>query len=138
MRLTSAGLYSSSRSATTRISEALRLEMAPLGVRVVTVVMGGVSTSGNDANTIPDLELPPDSYYQKIYSTLNHHKKLLIFPDKENVEVTAKSIVGDVLSGNGSLLRRGAGSYSSLILNAILPYSWVTWMINNKSGLGDL
>ncbi|PYI07006.1 putative short-chain dehydrogenases/reductase [Aspergillus sclerotiicarbonarius CBS 121057] len=133
-----AGVYSSSRSAGTRISETLRLEMAPLGVRVVTVILGGVQTSGNDPANIPDLELPPDSYYRKITAVIDRHKKTMVHPNKQNIEVAAKNVVEDVLSGRGTFIRRGQASTLSWFCNTFLPYQLFTWMINRESALGEI
>ncbi|GAB1204098.1 hypothetical protein APSETT445_002747 [Aspergillus pseudonomiae] len=105
-----AGVYSSSRSAGTRVSETLRLEMAPLGVRVVTVILGGVQTSGNDPNNIADLELPPGSQYRKIASVIDRHKKTMVHPNKQNIDIAAKNVVDDVLNGHGIFIRRGQAS----------------------------
>ncbi|KAE8327217.1 hypothetical protein BDV39DRAFT_215154 [Aspergillus sergii] len=95
-----AGIYSSSRSAGTRISETLRLEMAPLGVRVVTVILGGVQTSGNDPKNIADLELPPSSHYRKITPVIDRHKKTMVHPNKQNIEIAAKNVVDDLVISN--------------------------------------
>lgn len=129
------GVYSSSRCAGTRISETLRLELAPLGVRVVTVVLGGVQTSGNDPSNIPDLELPPDSYYQKIAAVIDRHKKTLIHPNKQNIDVAAKNVVEDVLSGRGIFIRRGYASTLSWLCNTFLPYRLFIYLINRDSAL---
>ncbi|OKL64611.1 hypothetical protein UA08_00567 [Talaromyces atroroseus] len=133
-----AGVYSSSRSAETRISETLRLEMAPLGVRVVTVILGGVQTSGNDPKNIADLELPPNSYYRKITAVIDRHKKTMVHPNKQNVDVAAKNVVEDVLSGRSNFIRRGQASTLSWICNTFLPYGLFTWMINRDSALGEI
>ncbi|OOF90671.1 hypothetical protein ASPCADRAFT_519079 [Aspergillus carbonarius ITEM 5010] len=133
-----AGVYSSSRSAGTRVSETLRLEMAPLGVRVVTVILGGVQTSGNDPANIPDLELPPTSYYQKIAAVIDRHKKTMVHPNKQNIDVAARNVVDDVLSGRETFIRRGQASTLSWFCNTFLPYGLFTWMINRESALGEI
>ncbi|KAL4780362.1 hypothetical protein BJX76DRAFT_48182 [Aspergillus varians] len=134
-----AGVYSSSRSAGTRISETLRVEMAPLGVRVVTVILGGVHTRGNDPAYIDDLELPADSFYRKITSVIDRHKKVLVHPNRQNVDVAARNIVDDLLKDDGSIfIRRGAASTLSWLCTAFLPYKLFTWMINKDSGLNDI
>ncbi|KAB8262038.1 hypothetical protein BDV32DRAFT_148031 [Aspergillus pseudonomiae] len=133
-----AGVYSSSRSAGTRISETLRLEMAPLGVRVVTVILGGVQTSGNDPNNIADLELPPGSQYRKIASVIDRHKKTMVHPNKQNIDIAAKNVVDDVLNGHGIFIRRGQASTLSWLCNTFLPYRLFTWMINRESALDQI
>lgn len=132
------GIYSSSRSAQTRLSETLRLEMAPLGVRVVTVVLGGVETSGNNPLNIPDLELPPNSHYQKITSVIDRHKKTEIHPNKQNISIAATNVVEDVLKGRGPFIRRGQASTLSWMCNTFLPYRLFVWMINRDSALDQV
>ncbi|KAL3472482.1 1-acyl dihydroxyacetone phosphate reductase [Aspergillus californicus] len=132
------GIYSSSRSAATRISETLRLEMAPLGVRVVTVILGGVETNGNNPANIPDLELPPTSYYRKITSVIDRHKKTQVHPNKQNIDIAAKNVVEDVLNGNSIFIRRGQASTISWLCNTFLPYGMFTNMINKDSALGEI
>jgi NAD(P)-dependent dehydrogenase (short-subunit alcohol dehydrogenase family) len=132
------GVYSSSRSAQTRLSETLRLEMAPLGVRVVTVILGGVETSGNNPLNIPDLELPSNSHYQKITSIIDRHKKTEIHPNKQKINTAATNVVEDVLMGRGPFIRRGQASTLSWICNTFLPYRLFVWMINRDSALGQV
>ncbi|OQE21826.1 hypothetical protein PENSTE_c011G00583 [Penicillium steckii] len=133
-----AGIYSSSRTAQLRISETLRLEMAPLGVRVVTVILGGVETSGNNPSNIADLELPSDSHYQKIVSVIDRHKKTQVHPNKQNIDIAAKNVVEDVLSGRGPFIRRGQASTLSWICNTFLPYGLFTNLINKDSALDQV
>ncbi|KAH8696132.1 1-acyl dihydroxyacetone phosphate reductase [Talaromyces proteolyticus] len=133
-----AGVYSSSRSAETRISETLRLEMAPLGVRVVTVILGGVQTSGNDPANIADLELPLNSYYRKITAVIDRHKKTMVHPNKQNISVAAKNVVDDVLNGSGPFIRRGQASTLSWLCNTFLPYGLFISMINKDSALDQI
>ncbi|KAL4867934.1 hypothetical protein BDV12DRAFT_170575 [Aspergillus spectabilis] len=130
-----AGIYSSSRTAQIRLSETLRLELAPLGVRVTTVILGGVETQGNNPTNIPDLELPPDSHYCNIISTIDRHKKTQVHPNKQNIETAARNIVGDVLGGNKVFVRRGQASTISWLCNTFLPYRVFTWLINRESGI---
>jgi short-subunit dehydrogenase len=55
------GIYASSKAAMTVISDTLRLELAPFGVSVTTVVLGIVCTGFNDNKL--SLVLPPKSRY---------------------------------------------------------------------------
>lgn len=112
--------------------------MEPLGVRVVTVILGGVSTAQNDPKNRPDLELPPDSYYGKIWSEINRHKKGLVFDKKHDVHVTAKNVVSDVLDTRKYMIRRGEGSSMSWLGNSFVPYGYFTDIVNRDSGLKSL
>jgi NAD(P)-dependent dehydrogenase (short-subunit alcohol dehydrogenase family) len=135
-----AGIYNSARSATTALSETLRIEMAPLGVRVVTVILGAVETIGNDPSNKGELELPADSYYQKIRDTINRYYKYLVYTekDKQNVDVAARNTVNDVLGGNVVLIRRGKSSTTSWLLTTFLPSGFLSSIINKGSGLAEL
>jgi 1-acylglycerone phosphate reductase len=132
------GIYNSSKAAVTSLSETLRIEMAPLGVRVVTVILGAVGTTGNDPTTKGDLELPAGSYYKKITAIIDRHKKALVFPRKQNVDVAAKNVVNDVLSGRSIFIRRGDSSTLSWFGNTFLPHALFTSMINGESGLDKM
>ncbi|OBT51450.1 hypothetical protein VE04_08455 [Pseudogymnoascus sp. 24MN13] len=132
------GIYSSSKAAMTRISETLRLEMEPLGVKVVTVILGGVETTGNNPDNRKDLELPANSYYQKIAAIINRHNKALIHNKKQNVDVAANNVVNDVLSGRTGFARRGQASSLSWLFNTFLSYALTTYLANGESGLAEL
>lgn len=132
------GIYSSSKAVLTRISETLRLEMAPLGVRVVTVALGGVETTGNNPDNRKDLELPANSCYEKIYAAINRHQKGLIHNNKQNVDVAARNVVNDVLSGGAGFVRRGQASSLSWWFNTFLSYALTTKFANGESGLAEL
>ncbi|KAJ8131463.1 hypothetical protein O1611_g2159 [Lasiodiplodia mahajangana] len=132
------GTYNSSRSATTSISETLRIEMAPLGVRVVTAILGGIGTSGNDPDRKGELELPAGSHYQKLSNTINRYHKALVFTKKQNVDFAANNILNDVLRGGSIFIRRGEGSTLSWLAKAFLPHSLFTAMVNGESGLDEL
>ncbi|KAG6358442.1 hypothetical protein INS49_014326 [Diaporthe citri] len=58
-----AGIYSSSKAAIAQMSDTLRIEMGPLGVRVVTVMVGSASTTIFDKPG-GQLHLPETSYYR--------------------------------------------------------------------------
>ncbi|KAI0465971.1 putative short-chain dehydrogenases/reductase [Xylaria cf. heliscus] len=132
------GSYNSSRAATTAFSETLRIEMAPLGVRVVTVILGAVETPGNDPSTKGDIELPVTSYYQKIRDVINQHYKGLIFTKKQNVDAAANNVVNDLLKGGSIFIRRGEASTTSWLGTTLLPHAWFTSLINGGSGLDKL
>lgn len=62
------GLYSASKAALTCLSETMRLELAPLGVTVTTVIAGNVETQFWQKEA--DFSLPLTSYYSQIQDTI--------------------------------------------------------------------
>ena len=60
-----AGAYCSSKAALHSLTDALRMELAPLGIRVVSIQPGGVRSSfGRHAEA--SIRLPPDSLYRSV------------------------------------------------------------------------
>ena len=58
------GICAGSKAAVTAISNTLRLELEPFGVKVVTVITGAVNT--NVLSSGVDLKLPSTSVYKSI------------------------------------------------------------------------
>ena len=62
-----AGAYCASKAAVHALSDAMRMELAPLGVQVITVQPGGIrSDFGKNASAQANEVLPPDSMYQPV------------------------------------------------------------------------
>lgn len=112
--------------------------MAPLGVRVVVVALGGVSTFQNDPKNRPDLILPPGSYYEPIYAAINRHQKSLIFTKKQDAGIATENIVSDVLGGRKAIIRRGEGSTLAWLGNTFMTHEQFITMLNQESGLDGL
>ncbi|KAF5611340.1 1-acyldihydroxyacetone-phosphate reductase [Fusarium tjaetaba] len=79
-----------SKAAMTFISETLKIELEPLGVRVVTAMVGAINTEIYDGC---DVALPNDSWYKPIESIIQRQARgEMQLPNNEAVEVTAASI----------------------------------------------
>jgi 1-acylglycerone phosphate reductase len=78
------------------LSETLRYELAPLNVRVITLVAGNVSSHmSSGVNGPPPAELPPTSRYKAIEKELQKNEE---FADMDTT-VFANEVVGAVVSG---------------------------------------
>ncbi|KAF3392270.1 hypothetical protein EIK77_004303 [Talaromyces pinophilus] len=132
------GIYNSSKAATALLSETLRIELAPLGVRVITAMVGAVNTQFFADRT--DLVLPPGSYYEPIRGKIDHDNKGLQYTasQKQDVNVFAKNIVNDVISGKSGQIWRGKSSSMAWLVSAVMPASTVTNMVNKDKGLEEL
>ncbi|KAI5201771.1 hypothetical protein E4T42_04287 [Aureobasidium subglaciale] len=118
MNLPWSGVYSSSKAAAAMMSETLRVEMKPLGVRVLTHMVGAVETAIHVK--AGELRLPEDSYYTNIYSIISAQLKGELKPGSQPVNVTAQKIVTDCLgTGSGMIWRGGMAS---------ICY-WATWLM---------
>ncbi|KAJ6571978.1 hypothetical protein B0H19DRAFT_1132009 [Mycena capillaripes] len=104
------GAYSASKAGLNRLSETLRLELAPFGVSVLTVMLGGVATVFI-ANEAPR-PLPPGSRYTSIGDAI-----LLWAREKGGLagmmppERLAEELVPDILaSGKSGTVWRGSSA----------------------------
>ncbi|KAJ8607596.1 hypothetical protein MRB53_040180 [Persea americana] len=128
-----AGIFSASKAAVTRLSEVLRCELEPLGVRVVTVMSGSADTP---MFTKPgsQMHLPETSYY---YNTqAQSYKERMDFQSKAwKVDVLAESIVKSVLAGVRYPIWPGSFGFLVRILTWIAPISLVDGLINPERGI---
>ncbi|ORZ28617.1 oxidoreductase [Lobosporangium transversale] len=60
------GLYSASKAAVHSLSDAMRLELAPFGVHVCTIVPGAIKSNIGD-NNLKKFSLPAGSFYQSVF-----------------------------------------------------------------------
>ncbi|KAH2428494.1 hypothetical protein KXW35_002119 [Aspergillus fumigatus] len=135
-----AGVYSSSKAAVMQISETLRLELAPLGVGVVCLMVGTVSTSFHENE--PRVVLPAGSRYAAIRDVIAQWATGQSGPKGCSVEEFAESIVDDVLgasgSGSGGLVWKGPNSAAVRILSRWCPVWLLDRMMSNGQGLDEL
>ena len=101
-------------------SEVLRLEMMPLGVKVLIVNPGGVKT--NLAVNSPELKLPPASQYLPNESEIALRAKMdEIRHLSTEADAFAESIVSDVLAHKEGMVWRGAFAFMLRLFYTFLP-----------------
>ncbi|KAM0234093.1 hypothetical protein ACHAP5_010153 [Fusarium lateritium] len=112
-----ASAYNASKAAVSAYSDTLRLELSPLGVRVVTLFMGEVSTGLMSADNI---NFGPDSLYAdfegKVKERSIEHAKTSIRPSP-----FAQQVVDKVLKRNTSYIWKGTNAFLIWFLNAFGP-----------------
>ncbi|CCT76013.1 related to 1-acyldihydroxyacetone-phosphate reductase [Fusarium fujikuroi] len=125
-----------SKAAMTFISETLKIELEPLGVRVLTAMVGAINTEIYDGC---DVVLPTDSWYKPIESIIRRQAKgELQLPNNEAVEVTAASIVRDTLSGRRGKIWRGGEAGIASVGSWLFPTWLVESILHRNRGLSAL
>ncbi|KAI0893564.1 oxidoreductase [Annulohypoxylon nitens] len=119
------GFYAGSKSAFVTISECLRLELQPLGVRVVTVNVGAVKTN-IFGNAPTQYELPRTSRYGPVEKQIGARVTGSDVSDqKDTPENFARGLVGRVLGGATGKVSCGKFSTTIKVLTTYFP----TWFI---------
>ncbi|CAF9914552.1 MAG: hypothetical protein HETSPECPRED_002011 [Heterodermia speciosa] len=128
-----AGVYGSSKAAVTIMSETLRLELAPLGVTVITGMLGHIESNvhAND----PWSGLPESSRYKAVEAQMARFAEGKIGPKLEKVDDFARRFVADVLGGASGQVWRGAGALTVRALGYHAPMSVMDRMLLSGSGL---
>ncbi|KAL4884946.1 hypothetical protein BJY04DRAFT_156160 [Aspergillus karnatakaensis] len=112
--------YNASKSAVRMYSESLRVEVAPLGVRVVTVMTGIVATHMFDNS--PQEPLPETSYYKAAGPQLAELASGGKFADTAMpAAVYAKNVVDDVLRGCSGMTWRGKIASLGWFIHSFFP-----------------
>lgn len=122
---TRAGIYNATKAALINASETWRLEMAPLGVRVITLVTGGIAT--NFFANLQTLVFPENSYYQGIKDIIEDQ------PEQNPYGMEPEKFALDVLHQveKGKSGKHWVGGGAGLVRSALwlLPQSLVVSFI---------
>lgn len=116
------GLYAASKAAVTLASNTMRLELKPLGVKVMTVMAGLVRTKFGD--NLPPMVLPDDSYYKKAETFIGNTpgtKGHSMAKREMPVEQFADKLVDDILGRKSAHVWLGGMARISGILHWLLP-----------------
>ena len=115
-------VYNASKAAIHMLSDTLRLELAPLNLKILTVVTGSVKT--NIHQNSPKFSLPPTSRYVVVSSHLEKRWNDEIDYDPSTPEEFARKVVGDVLAGATGKIWRGRHASETRWVRYFMPV-WV-------------
>ncbi len=130
------GAYCASKAALHALSDALRMELAPLGIRVITVQPGGIrSRFGEKAKRLVDEMLRPGSVYLPIKEFIDERANASQ-EDAMPAEEFARRVVKKILRRNPPpLIRVGEKSKLMPFLKWFLPISLMDKILAKKFGL---
>lgn len=131
-----AGAYCSSKSAIHALTDALRMEIAPLGIAVVTIKPGGVQSSfGNHAEAA--IRLPQGSVFEGVAAGIRARAQagqVKATPAEEFV----KPVVDALLQSAPPVrVRGGKGSFVLPLLVRLLPTRKLDAVLSKKFGLAS-
>ncbi|KAF1957634.1 NAD(P)-binding protein [Byssothecium circinans] len=130
------GLYGASKAAVEMVSETMRLELAPLGVRVVSLVTGAVTTNIMTNGPVP--QLPETSLFKPA------EKEMTVLARGEDehprmpVDAFAKKVVDDVLGAATGKVWRGQMASMIYWFTKLAPLFVVDRMISKGTGVDHL
>ena len=128
------GAYSSSKAAVHSLLEGGRMELAPFGIRVVTIQPGGVrSAFGNHAEEA--IRLPEDSVYQPVEAGIRARAQAGqqgATPVQEFIEPVVNALLR---SSPPAVIRGGKNSIRLPLLKKLLPVQTFDRMVSKVFGL---
>ena len=132
-----AGAYCSSKAALHSLSDALRMELAPFAIRVVTIQPGGVRSSfGNHADEA--LRLPPGSLYLPVADRVRARAQAGQ-KDATPAEEFVRPVVDALLAGTPPIVVRGGKNSVKLpLLKKLLPTAMFDAKLSRIFGLDRL
>jgi len=132
-----AGAYCASKAALNAASDALRMELRPLGIAVVTVQPGGIQSAFGE-RAADEVKLAPDSPYQAIREGVMaraNESQAGATP----VDIFASELVDKLgLAHPPSLIRIGQKSTLLPLMKRVLPTAWLDRMLMGRFQLDRL
>ncbi|KAK0629350.1 hypothetical protein B0T17DRAFT_488736 [Bombardia bombarda] len=136
LNLAYSGIYTSSKAAASRISETLRIEMAPLGVKVQTQMVGAVHTPIHVNSG--ELVLPEKSYYRQVFDVISAQRKGDLKAGSQPAAKTAKNIVSDIVNGRTGQNWRGGLASAVWFVTSFLPGWLIQYLASANSKLDTI
>jgi NAD(P)-dependent dehydrogenase (short-subunit alcohol dehydrogenase family) len=132
-----AGAYCASKAAIHSLSDTLRMELAPLGIRVVTIQPGAVQSKFG-ANAEAKIRIPADSLYQSVSDKIHARARTIGEESATPAGKFACPVVDTLLADNPpSVIRGGKHSFALPLYKKLLPTATLDAKLSARFGLGD-
>ncbi|KAI1746387.1 hypothetical protein F4680DRAFT_19764 [Xylaria scruposa] len=135
VRMAWQGAYNSSKASVTFLSETLRIELEPLGIRVMTAMVGEVDTGFYTHVTFC---LPEGSHYKRVQEFVRKQSFGELQTNNEPARVTARNLARDVLSGRQGQVWRGGVAGTAKYASWLLPARLFEWFLHSGRGISQL
>lgn len=132
------GAYCATKSALHSLSDALRMELAPFGIQVVTVQPGAIESKFGD-NSLSNLlsRISDDSIYAKLKDAIKA-RATASQDDPTPAEDFAKQLLAQLLSEPKPVIRIGNGSTTLPLLKKLIPTLLLDKILSKKFELNQL
>jgi len=132
-----AGVYCASKAALHALSDAMRMELVPLGLHVVTIQPGGIA-SNFGATGAAHVKLPQDSLYAPIADFVLDRAKVSQ-RGATPVDIFARTVADHLLQAHpAAVCRAGAQSVRLPLLKRLLPRRILERKLRKLFGLDQL
>ncbi len=118
------GIYSAGKSALNRITESLRMELAPSNISVSMIRPGDFSTNINQSRIVPQKSLSKESYYYAAFKKQYERISSEVSVGEDPAKIG--QLVYKIIESKHPKLRYTAGGFVhklSIFLNTVLPSS---------------
>ncbi|KAI7494142.1 hypothetical protein KC367_g8247 [Hortaea werneckii] len=134
------GSYQASKSALSSLSNNMRVEFAPFGVKVVTLETGDVRTGFWTFASANGATLPPVSLYHPIKDVAEKTMRGQGNPPGQHTrENWAKAVIDDLLQSRPpSHVRRGYLATTLYVVSLLMPFWVLDWLYTRACGLDKL
>ncbi|HLR17343.1 MAG TPA: SDR family oxidoreductase [Alcanivoracaceae bacterium] len=132
------GAYCATKAALHSLSDAMRMELAPFGIEVITIMPGAIESEfgNNAARSLADT-LPANSVYQPV----KQHIAARANASQQNSTPTVgfvAAMVNTITQPHPPAEKRlGNGSTTLPLLKKLLPLAWVDKILQKKFGLNQ-
>lgn len=121
--------YNATKAAIDMYAKTIHAEMKPFGVKVYSVITGGVNTAICDRNvksTIAGSKFEVDGIYESLYSSANMSRNQLT---TEEPEVYAEGIANKITSSKsyGFNIYKGSRAYILYLVSLLMPLFLIQW-----------
>ena len=132
------GAYCATKAALHALSDALRMELAPFNIKVVTVQPGAIESKFGD-NSLENMSNQIDE--QSLYAPLKKTIQDRATASQDNPTPTkefATELMAQLLSQPDAVIRIGNGSRALPFIRRWIPIEWVDKLLSKKFGLDSL
>ncbi len=128
------GAYAASKAALHAVADAMRMELASFGIRVVTVQPGGIVSNFGNAGS-EHIHMPPASPFQPMSKLILRRAKVSQL-QATPTEVFARTVARHLLDpSSGPICRTGKRSLILPLMKRLLPTRWMDRTLRQRFGL---